>query len=150
MSSAMATLTNSLPPAPHVEVGRWELAGAQELRALRGSLHQAIAGREFPSDARMEEIPEKMVLVASELATNAIRHGIPPSTVRLLRAGDFFVLDVADHDLSTPPEYASGRAPGEGGLGLHLVRDLAFDTGWYLDDDSKTKHVWAQFPVGAD
>ncbi|MFG1928936.1 ATP-binding protein [Cryptosporangium sp. NPDC048952] len=143
----MASLTESLPPTPHVETRRWELTGPEELRSVRGSLHEAIAGKPFSADARLEEIPEKMVLVASELATNALKHGRPPSVVRLLRAGNTFVLDVADHDLSAPPEYAAGRDAGDGGLGLYLVRDLAFDVGWYVDDDSKTKHVWAQFPA---
>ncbi|TQS46259.1 ATP-binding protein [Cryptosporangium phraense] len=143
----MPSLTNSLPPVPHTEVARWELASPRDVRGLRASLHEAITGRPFPPDATLEEIPEQMVLVASELATNAIKHGLPPSLVRLLRAGGFLILDVADHDLSTPPEYAVGREPGEGGLGLHLARKLAFDIGWYLNDEEKTKHVWAQFGV---
>ncbi|GAA0220931.1 ATP-binding protein [Cryptosporangium japonicum] len=94
---------------------------------LQARVYEAITGRQLPPDVGLEDVPEKMVLVASELATNAIKHGLPPSIVRLLHTGDSFVLDVADHDLSNPPEYAVGRAPGDGGLGLHLARELALD-----------------------
>jgi serine/threonine-protein kinase RsbW len=87
----------------------------------------------------------KMVLVATELATNALRHGLPPTVVRLFRVGDEFIIDVADHDPTILPEYADARPPGAGGLGLRLAREFALDIGWFVDDE--TKHVWARFPV---
>jgi serine/threonine-protein kinase RsbW len=65
--------------------------------------------------------------------------------VQLLRRDDTYLLDVADHDLSTTPYLAGARAPGQGGFGLQIARRLAVDVGWYAGD--LTKHVWARFPV---
>jgi two-component sensor histidine kinase len=86
-----------------------------------------------------------MTVVANELATNALRHGLPPTVVRLLRAGDHLILDVADHDLNAAPEVVDDRPLGEGGLGLQLTQTFAVDIGWYTAN--RTKHVWASFPA---
>jgi two-component sensor histidine kinase len=86
-----------------------------------------------------------MVLVASELATNALRHGTPPTAVRLLRRRDTYLLDVADKDVDAQPYVAAGRPPGHGGFGLQIARRIAVDVGWYTA--GATKHVWATFPA---
>ncbi|WP_239117704.1 hypothetical protein [Paractinoplanes ferrugineus] len=44
---------------------------------------------------------EWMPLVMTELATNALRHGLPPTVVRLLREGDRLIIDVAERSHST-------------------------------------------------
>ena len=138
----MALLSASQPP-PVAEVQTWVLDSPGELKVLRASLYRAITGREFPKHAQLDDVPEKLVLVATELATNALRHGLPPTIVKLGRAGNRFILDVADHEPQVPPTLADNRAPGEGGLGLQLARKLALDLGWYVLDG--TKHVWAEF-----
>lgn len=138
-------LDTSLPPTPHEEIQRWVLDSFSELRALRASLHKALTGQPLPDDGELDEIPEKMAIVATELATNALEHTHPPTVVRLLRTGTSFVLDVADQEPDMAPELAEGRAPGDGGLGLQLARRLALDVGWYVSGDAK--HVWADFPV---
>ncbi len=143
----MTYLAAQTPPAM-TEVSRWVLDSAAQLKLLRASLHEALTGKVLPAGAALDEIPEKVVLVATELATNALRHGLPPTIVRLGRAGDTFVLDVVDHAPEAVPEVAEDRALGRGGLGLQLARQFSLDMGWYLDDD--TKHVWAEFPVRAD
>ena len=138
----MALLSASQPP-PVTDIQTWVLDTPAELKLLRASLYQALTGRVFPSDAQLDDIPEKLVLVATELATNALRHGLPPTIVKLGRSGDRFVLDVADHEPQVPPTLAEDRAPGQGGLGLQVARKLAVDVGWYVLDG--TKHVWAEF-----
>ena len=138
----MSILSAAHPP-PAAEIKTWVLDTPGGLKLLRASLYKALTGRDFPRDAQLDDVPEKLVLVATELATNALRHGLPPTIVRLGRAGDCFILDVADHEPQMPPEYAQDRGPGEGGLGLFLARKLALDIGWYVLDG--TKHVWAQF-----
>jgi serine/threonine-protein kinase RsbW len=138
----MATLSASQPP-PVAEIQTWVLDRPGELKVLRASLYKALTGRDFPKNAQLDDVPEKLVLVATELATNALRHGLPPTIVKLGRTGNRFILDVADHQPQVPPALADDRAPGEGGLGLHLARKLALDIGWYVVDG--TKHVWAEF-----
>jgi serine/threonine-protein kinase RsbW len=134
----------SRPPAGPV-IHRWVLDNAQQLRDLRAELHTAITGDALSDDEKLGDVAEQMVLVATELATNALRHGRPPSVVTLRRAGDHHVIDIADHDPTVLPEYADARPMGAGGLGLRLARQLALEVGWYVTDD--TKHVWAIFPV---
>src|SRR5690606_35548525 len=89
-------------------------------------------------------LAEGMVLVCSERATNAIKHGHPPTIVRLLSDG-VYVLDVMDHDPARVPAIAPGRGVGEWGFGLILTDMLAARVGWYAGDE--TKHIWASFPV---
>ncbi|MBY8871703.1 ATP-binding protein [Micromonospora sp. PLK6-60] len=140
----MGELRTSPPPPAATEIQRWELTSGAELRGLRASLHKALTGRVLKEGEELDHIPEQVVLVATELATNALVHGLPPTTVRLLEAADCFVLDVADHDLSTTPEMADTRPLGSGGRGLQLARAFSLDVGWYATDTSK--HIWATFP----
>ena len=54
------------------------------------SLHQALMGSALREGEGLADIPERMVLVATELATNAIKYGRPPTVVRLLRSDEKF------------------------------------------------------------
>jgi anti-sigma regulatory factor (Ser/Thr protein kinase) len=136
----MSSLRSSRPPSGCTEVGSWTLGDSRQLSALRHSLQDALEGGE-----ELDEVPEKVALVASELATNALRHGLPPTVVRLLRSDEAFVLDVADHDTGVIPQPEDEESDSEGGRGLQIARRLALDVGWYAADT--TKHVWAQFAV---
>ncbi|MFI5495299.1 ATP-binding protein [Actinoplanes sp. NPDC051859] len=142
----MAFISAQSPPRM-TELQRWVLDSPTQLKVLRASLHKALTGQVLAEGAALDEVPEKVVLVATELATNALRHGLPPTIVRLGRAGDRFVLDVADHSPEAPPEYSVGRPLGAGGLGLQLAKQFSLDMGWYVEND--TKHVWAEFPAPA-
>jgi two-component sensor histidine kinase len=126
-------------------LSEWVLDSYDQLRLLRAALQEAITGQAPADEAQLDEIPEKMVLVATELATNALRHATPPTVVRLQRAGDALVLDVTDHDPAAVPEVADDRPPGQGGLGLRFAQELSLDVGWYAHDG--VKHVWATFPA---
>ena len=124
----MSSLQSSRPPSGCTEVGSWTLGDSRQLSALRHSLQDALDG----GRDELDEVPEKVALVASELATNALRHGLPPTVVRLLRSDEAFVLDVADHDTGVIPQpededagqrgraRAADRPPA--GAGRRLVR----------------------------
>ncbi|MDR7276524.1 two-component sensor histidine kinase [Catenuloplanes atrovinosus] len=120
----------------------------EELRKLRAGLGEIIADAPWRDGDALADVPERMVLVASELATNAIRHGQPPTEVRLLRTDAEFVLDVLDHDPDTPPEPSDASTFASGGRGLQIAQRLSLDVGWYTADESK--HVWASFPISAE
>jgi anti-sigma regulatory factor (Ser/Thr protein kinase) len=128
-----------------VEVRRWTLDSFGQLRALRAGLHETLTGEPLPEGGDLDEIPEKMALIASELATNALAHGKPPTVVELRRTEKAFVLDVADEAPNEEPEFAEGRAPGAGGMGLRLAREFSFDLGWYVEGN--VKHVWAEVDI---
>lgn len=137
----------SRPPAHREEIDCWVLDTPGQLSQLRASVQRALTGEERSAVVELSQVPDKMVLVASELATNALRHGVPPTRVSLSRVDDEFVLDVADHDVSRPPVIADDRAPGDGGLGLQIAQRISLEVGWYMEDT--TKHVWATFPAEA-
>jgi serine/threonine-protein kinase RsbW len=143
--AVVTVLNSSRPPAASVEVEQWVLDTFRQLRMLRASLYQALTGQPMPEGGVLDDIPEKLVVVATELATNAIAHARPPTVVRLCRTDDSFLLDVSDNDPTIVPEFADARPPGAGGLGLQLARRIALDIGWYIE--GRTKHVWAEFPI---
>ncbi|MGC5016981.1 ATP-binding protein [Micromonospora sp. DT47] len=140
----MGQLPTSPPPPQATELRRWELAEPAHLRALRASLHEELTGAAPVAGEKLAEVPELVVLVATELATNALKHGRPPTIVRLLIADDSFLLDVADHDLSTIPEQADTRPLGAGGRGLQIAMAVSLDVGWYATES--TKNIWASVP----
>lgn len=136
-------LESSRPPERFRFVREWVLHDTLELAAVRRELLAAITSHTpLPSEA-LAGVPERMILVASELATNALTHGLPPTFVRLSTDGNDFLLDVADHDLSSQPQVVGGRPLGEGGFGLRIARRLSQEVGWYAT--ATTKHVWATF-----
>ena len=143
----MEEIRSSHPPEDFHQVDEWVLDRAGELTTLRASLHRALTGKTLETGTGLARVPEKLVLVASELATNALKHGIPPTVVRLLSNGIDFLLDVADHDVEGRPYIAGQRAPGQGGFGLLLAHQLSLDVGWYQTED--TKNVWARFGTDA-
>jgi len=130
----MTSMPTSIPYASAVELGRWTLHSYRDLRVLRSGLRAMAEGHHA----------EGMVVVANELATNALRHARPPAVVRLLGEPGRLILDVADHDPAAEPQPAGDRPPGAGGLGLRLTATFATDLGWYAN--AVTKHVWASFP----
>ena len=144
-ADAVPAIHPSRPPAPSTKVAQWVLDSFGELRSLRASLHKTLTGEPLPEGGILDEVPEKVAVVATELATNALAHARPPTIVRLHRTEEAFILDVADEMPAASPEFAENRPPGAGGLGLRLASDLALDIGWYVNGD--VKHVWAEFPI---
>ena len=130
------------PPARFVAVRTWVLDTVGELAAFRQQLREEINSRSgAPAAEELGTVAHDLVLVASELATNGIKHGRPPTIVELRQDGREFLLTVADHDLGTEPRIAGERPPGEGGFGLQIARRLARDVGWYRTDTVKV--IWA-------
>lgn len=131
------TLIEASPPAELTEIGAWTVRGVDDVANVRAELQRAIS-RTDAHDAS----PDRIVLVASELATNAVRYGSEPVTVRLLFDGASLVVDVVDHRPDAPPVVAASGT-GDGGFGLVLAGRAAAALGWCRS--ARTKHVWAQF-----
>ncbi|MEU8611257.1 ATP-binding protein [Actinoplanes sp. NPDC048791] len=141
----MSLLRTSPPPAQAVELEQWSLSHGDELRPLRLGLRDALSAHRLVDPAATDEVADRVVLVATELASNALRHGRPPAVVHLLRCDGRFLVDVADQDVAGVPQLAGIHLAGVGGRGLHIVRTLALDLCWYAT--ATTKHIWASFPV---
>ncbi|WP_229070092.1 ATP-binding protein [Actinoplanes sp. DH11] len=141
----METIRTS-PPPPYAELVKvWTLVSPTELKQLRAALQRELIAHPLLPDVDHDDILDRIVLVATELATNAFRHGLPPTEVRLMRNHENVILDVADHDLTSVPELAHTRPPHAGGRGLLLAITFSLDVGWYATDDAK--HIWATFSI---
>lgn len=136
-------LRTSRPPDGFAEVRSWTLHATSELAPFRNQLAEVLLEAGITIGHDSDSVASKIVLIASELATNALTHGGPPTEVWLRRSGSTWLLEVADHDLGSAPIYAGVREPGAGGLGLHLARHLSLDVGWF--SGTQTKHIWATF-----
>jgi serine/threonine-protein kinase RsbW len=146
------SLVEAPPPSVPAEVRSWTLESLDDLAGVRAELEATLpagADADEPNaDGATPSLIQRIVLVASELATNALRHGRPPVTVRLLRDGDAATIDVVDRSPDSPPVFADDRAPGAGGFGLLLAHRAAQELGWFRAGDDE-KHVWACFTVPA-
>jgi serine/threonine-protein kinase RsbW len=132
------------PPVIDEEIARWTLDRPPELRSLRAAVRQAVL-RRVRVTVDVEDLVERLMIVATELAGNALRHGGSPTVVALLRADGHLIVDVVDQDPGTVPAVDRRRPLGAGGLGLPLAERLAQHVGWY--PTTTGKHVWAQFRI---
>ncbi|QLQ39065.1 ATP-binding protein [Micromonospora robiginosa] len=139
----MGQLRTSPPPPQATELERWVLDTPEELRDVRASLRDALNRHGLVQGEDLDEVPHMVLLVATELSSNALRHGRPPTIVTLLATDDRFLLDVADHDVSSVPELTDVRPMESGGRGLFLAQSISLDVGWYATET--TKHIWAAF-----
>ncbi|MGC4893705.1 ATP-binding protein [Micromonospora sp. DT31] len=140
----MGQLRTSPPPPQATELDQWVLDSPEDLHALRASLRDALNRHGLVQGEDLDEVPHLVVLVATELASNALRHARPPTIVTLLAADDLFLLDVADHDVGTVPELTDISPTDSGGRGLFLAQSVSLDVGWYATGG--TKNIWASFP----
>lgn len=86
------------------------------------------------------------IVVASELATNAIRHAHSPFRVTVTRVSDDSVsfVRLVFEDLCTDQPALNSRDTDDlGGRGVHLVAQLA--SRWGVDASPVGKRVWAEF-----
>ncbi|MGK5681272.1 ATP-binding protein [Actinoplanes sp. URMC 104] len=132
------------PPPVEERIATWTIDEPPGLQPLREALQRSLLGREDLTGIDADDLAERLVLVATELAGNALRHSSPPTVVALLRSDGHLILDVADSDPLSAP-VVEHRAAGAGGLGLQLTERLAHEVGWYPDNDGK--HVWALFSI---
>ncbi|MGW6128398.1 ATP-binding protein [Cellulomonas sp. NPDC055163] len=131
------------PPARFEPVRQWVLEALAGLPGLRAGLREQIGTRaHVDGGGPAGDLTSRVVLIASELATNALSHGGAPAVVTLYRGGTRLLLEIADQDPTTQPRIAGDRAPGQGGFGLQIARRLAEDVGWYRTDTGKI--VWAE------
>jgi hypothetical protein len=137
--------------APHGFTQLWcqEFAGLAELARLRARLRATLTGRPTVERPEREHWSERLVLIADELTSNALRHGGTPVATALSRGrDDEWLVTVSDSSTGVPPTPAQGRDPRLGGFGLYLVADLSARHGWFVHRGAKT--VWAVIRAADD
>ncbi len=118
-----------------IELGLAE--GREPARRARAFCHGVLSTWQVPEHKR-----EDIVLVVSELVTNAILHGGAAEQLRLRRTSRQVVIEVFDHGARMPhPRAADLKA--ESGRGLHLVARLA--DRWGARPAPGGKAVWCEF-----
>jgi anti-sigma regulatory factor (Ser/Thr protein kinase) len=87
------------------------------------------------------DLTETALLLVSELATNAIRHGAPPVRLSLRLEKDRLRVEVTD---SSPalPQLAHPEPDQTGGRGLQIVQQLAVKWGASASPRRIGKTVW--------
>ena len=143
------------------------VAGRRHRLELAPVPESARTAREFTvatlHEWRLEPLTEDAVVIASELATNAVRHGTPAATendaedprrapVELswcLQASR--LICVVTDQTGTPPTVAVQDPEAESGHGLQIVGALAVAWGWTIFGSGE-KAVWAalELPGNAD
>lgn len=91
-----------------------------------------------------------MSLCVSELATNALLHGVPPGRGFLLRLrydGEVLRMEVHDSGPGAPTPTERPEDTDEGGRGLLLIEALADK--WGVCERELGKVVWAEFVTDA-
>lgn len=109
-------------------------------RAARAHVADDLGRRGVP-DAAADDV----ILVASELAANAIRHGAPPALLRLEYADGRVRVTVSNHGDAPDPRIVDAAADADHGRGLAMVRAIADEIGWERDGDRLD--VWAEVAV---
>lgn len=133
-------LTQAGCPTSAVRAVSISIAADQELVAeVRHSVRSALV------TWGVGDIADDLVVVASELASNALKHAGGEATVRLWLDEGQALLEVEDGSARRPvPRRVSTEA--EEGRGLLLVESLAFDWGW-RPQERGGKTVWASFTL---
>lgn len=95
-------------------------------------------GQDVP--VAVEDLVDSTILVIDELASNALRHGAPPSSLHISDEDGRWIVVVTDSAPDRPPTPALERPAGQGGYGLYVVADLTNAHGVHYEPDRKL--VW--------
>ncbi|WP_231486928.1 sensor histidine kinase [Candidatus Blastococcus massiliensis] len=103
-------------------------------------LRHAVAG-ELSSTGADGDLVEDFLLAVDEMVSNAVRHGLPPVSLRLWTAEDRIVCTIGDGGPGWDDPFAGyGPAHGDdlsrGGMGLWLARQLCDHVDIYTAGDS--------------
>lgn len=89
-----------------------------------------------------DEIADDLVLIASELAANAVRHGAPPAILRVTHDPDRIRITVSNHGDAPDPRVLTADPESGHGRGLAMVEAMADEVGWSRTGDRLD--VWAE------
>ncbi|MFI1657156.1 SpoIIE family protein phosphatase [Streptomyces sp. NPDC020472] len=125
--------TRHLPPDG---LAQWEIPyDLSAVGTARAHVEDRLRRWNHPAD------PFAVTLVASELVTNALRHGAAPVVLRLIADGPSLTCEVSDAGQAAP-HLRHAKAVDEGGRGLVICASLADNWGVRYTDGGKT--VWAE------
>lgn len=135
------------------QIRRLTLSGAAgTVGRARSFAREALTDWEwFPGRSEEQRaVAEDILLLVSELVTNACLHAGGPSELALHCTSERLRVEVADTSPRAPVPRAPHDASRPGGHGLHIVDRLSLD--WGTEPRSTGKAVWLEVaaPVRAD
>ncbi|MEU8828569.1 ATP-binding protein [Streptomyces sp. NPDC048636] len=92
---------------------------------------------------------EDVLLVVSELVTNACLHAEGPEELRVSSNAKVLRLEVVDLGTGTPAPRTPHRAGRPGGHGMFIVQRLCLDWGVVRNVEGSGKTVWAELAAPA-
>ncbi|KOX18145.1 MULTISPECIES: ATP-binding protein [unclassified Streptomyces] len=105
----------------------------------------------LPADtADRRAAAEDVLLVVSELVTNACLHADGPESLRVLRLDKVLRLEVTDRGAGQPAPRTPHRAGRPGGHGMFIVQRLCRDWGIDRTPGAPGKTVWAELSAPGD
>ncbi|MFF5499855.1 SpoIIE family protein phosphatase [Streptomyces aquilus] len=130
-----------MPRVARMHIHRRDLRGVRE---ARGFVHTCLC------DWDLADLSDDLVLIASELVTNALVHAGSDVDLRLRVSGDRVRLEVRDSDSDPPVPTAysltdEGSSRAEHGRGLYLVDALAHT--WNTSPSGRGKTVWLEMDI---
>ena len=128
-----------------VGVARLELQLPHTADSVRRA-RRTIAAFLDPSDVP-ESVVDDVLLLVSELVTNAVVHAASPAVVRLDADIERIKVAVADLDGDKAPSVKEPDPLSSSGRGVLLVDRLA--ARWGVEPQCKGKVVWFELPRGA-
>ncbi|MEU5627175.1 SpoIIE family protein phosphatase [Streptomyces tendae] len=119
------------------DTATWRLPARDDAAARARALVAALLRQWRTRDTTRDSV----LLLVSELVTNAVRFAGGPITVRLIRAGPGLLCEVGDTG-NGRPRLGRGGLLDDGGRGLHVVHRLTSRWGVRWTDTGKV--VWAE------
>ncbi len=94
----------------------------------------------------LDSVYDDLEIVASEMVTNAIRHGTPPIEFRIITGDGYLRLEVHDGSPQALPEPRDAADDDVGGRGLALIDALSSE--WGFEVHANGKVVWVHVATG--
>ncbi|MGW2330793.1 ATP-binding protein [Streptomyces sp. NPDC001700] len=140
------------PPGPIRQLRRLHLIGASgAVPRARDFTREALRdwGWLPAATADQRAAAEDVLLVVSELVTNACLHADGPEELRVSCNAKVLRLEVVDLGTGTPAPRTPHRAGRPGGHGMFIVQRLCLDWGVVRNAEGSGKTVWAELAAPA-
>ncbi len=128
----MSDVVTAEPDAAEVTVE----VPAGEARQARGFITRTLAAW------GLSHLTRSAVMVGHELVANALRHGVPPAALRLLRRDGAVLIEVGDASPALPRIAEIDNETSMSGRGMFIVSRLA--RSWGVRPQPTGKVVWAE------
>jgi len=139
-------------PGQHRQLRRLHLIGASgAVPRARDFTREALRdwGWLPAATADQRAAAEDVLLVVSELVTNACLHADGPEELRVSCNAKVLRLEVVDLGTGTPAPRTPHRAGRPGGHGMFIVQRLCLDWGVVRNAEGSGKTVWAELAAPA-